>query len=109
MLNPGFLNTHPDPSTFFKDIGNRFNFSFSYPDFYSNWNWYKSLIGKKKDRKIFFLDSYIKNICNFLDYDNVYFEKKLKITKKLNKTASDLINNLIEYEESPSTKNYNFF
>ena len=27
MLNPGFLNTHPDPSTFFKDIGNRFNFS----------------------------------------------------------------------------------
>jgi hypothetical protein len=109
MLNPGFLNTHPDPSTFFKDIGNRFNFSFSYPAFYSNWNWYKSLIGKKKDRKKFFQDSYIKNICNFLDYNNVYIEKKLKITKKLNKTASDLINNLIEYEESPSTKNYNFF
>ncbi len=109
MLNPGFLNTHPDPSTFFKDIGNKFNFSFSYPAFYSNWNWYKSLIGKKKDRKNFFLASYVKNICNFLDYDNIYLEKKLEITKKLNKTSSELINNLIKYEENSSNKNYNSF
>ena len=44
-----------------------------------------------------------------MDYNNIYLEQKLEITKKLNKTSSELINNLIKYEENSSNKNYNSF
>ena len=99
LLNPGFLTMHPTPSMFFSDIGKNFTVYNSYPKFFSDWRWYKSLYGEYKDFNNLFLKSYSNSIHNFLDYEYVFAERSTKLNVELEYFCSRLRDTVEESDD----------
>jgi len=99
LLNPGFLTMHPTPSMFFSDIGKNFTVYNSYPKFFSDWRWYKSLYGEYKDFNNLFLKSYSNSIHNFLDYEYVFAERSSKLNMELEYFCSQLRDTVEESDD----------
>ena len=102
LLNPGFLTMHPMPEMFIEDIGSRFSIYNSYPNFSSDWRWYKSLYGKKKNFNEIFLDSFSRNGHNFLDYRHVFNARSSNLNGELEELCLGLRNLVTEYEKEKS-------
>ena len=93
---------HPDPKSFFDNIGPQFCVYNSYPRFNSDWRWYKSLYGSNKNFNEFFLKSYYKNSHNFLDYRFIFNERSSEINEDLEKLCINLNLALSKYENIKS-------
>ena len=109
LIGDGFLNIHPNPSEIFHDAGKEFNFFNSYPNFYSDWRWYKDLIGKKFDTKKNFLEQFNKNAHNFIDYKILFPEIKIQQNIILSKKTRELLKILISCEKKLDNEKYTKF
>ncbi len=99
LINPGFLDMHPSPSMFINDIGLDFSIYNTYPNFSSDWRWYKSLYGENKNFNNISNDSYQKNIHNFLDYRFVFEERSPKQNNELEQLCFNLRNFVVMVED----------
>ena len=99
LLNPGFLTMHPSPDMFIKDIGQNYSIYNSYPRFTSDWRWYKSLYGEKKNFNNVYFDNYSKNIHNFLDYRFVFDQRSSRLNAELEQLCFEFRNVVTMFED----------
>tara|TARA_B100000315_G_scaffold156409_1_gene144937 strand:- start:1278 stop:2456 length:1179 start_codon:yes stop_codon:yes gene_type:complete len=99
LLNPGFLTMHPDPTMFFEDLGNDYSIYNSYPRFNSDWRWYKSLYEEKKKFNKVFIDNFLKNIHNFLDYRFVFDQRSSMLNAELEQLCFEFKNVVTMFED----------
>jgi len=100
MLNPGFMTISPTPEMFIEDMGDSFSIYNSYPNFYTDWRWYKSLHGNNRDFNQNFLNQYWEVSHNFFDCNRVYPKRDPSSNIELELLCFDLLNLIINLEES---------
>jgi hypothetical protein len=103
LINPGFLTMCPTPNMFVKDIGNDFEIYNSFPQFNSDWRWYKTLYGDKKSFNNTFLTAYNRNIHNFFDYNECFSEIDGDLGSRLEKESLKFISCISEKENNKDT------
>jgi predicted choloylglycine hydrolase len=99
LLNPGFLTMHPSPGMFIKDVGQDYSIYNSYPRFSSDWRWYKSLYEEKKKFNKVFIDNFLKNIHNFLDYRFVFDQRSSMLNAELEQLCFEFKNVVTMFED----------
>ena len=99
LLNPGFLTMHPSPGMFIKDVGQDYSIYNSYPRFSSDWRWYKSLYEEKKKFNKVFIDNFLKNIHNFLDYRFVFDQRSSMLNAELEQLCFEFRNVVKMFED----------
>tara|TARA_B100000959_G_scaffold182117_1_gene190413 strand:- start:4470 stop:5630 length:1161 start_codon:yes stop_codon:yes gene_type:complete len=100
LINPGFLTMCPQPDMFIDDIGGKFDIYESFPKFYNDWRWYKSLYGKNKLFNEQFLNSYHRNIHNFFDYRNCHTQISKELGREIEVESFNFISQIARKEDN---------
>jgi hypothetical protein len=100
MLNPGFMTISVTPEMFVHDLGDKFSLYNSYPNLYTNWQWYKSLHGEGADFNRLFMDQYWTLSHNFIDASKVYPVRDARDNIELERLSFSLLDFIIKLEDS---------
>ena len=94
MINPAYFGLSLTLPMVFRELENEFDIIESNPKYRQDWRWFKSMFGKNKQLNEQFLEEYIKNNHNFIDYRFIHTEN-YELDNKLLETTSSRLNDLV--------------
>ncbi|MFO0823450.1 MAG: class I SAM-dependent methyltransferase [Gemmataceae bacterium] len=71
MLNPAYLGVILTVPMVLEDLGEQFDVLGTSPDFATDWRWFKSLCGDRREFNDHLLEAYFASLHNFLDHRTV--------------------------------------
>jgi len=99
MLNPHFLNVVIPPAVIVEELGEELDVLSTNPVFQTDWRWFKTLHGDNRRFNDSFLESYLRNSHNFIDYQHTYPPRSIEDNRRIEQAALAVHNAGLEIEK----------